>query len=202
MNGVLQILEMIGERAAPEDRELAEKGTKAGQALLRILNGVLDYTKLSHGVASLNPTAVEVSEVCRVAIDLHIAAAATKGIDLRSRLDLPATGESQVLVDEVKLFEIVNNLVANALKFTRAGFVELAVHLSLASPSQFPKAMLHVKVSDSGPGIAPGELERIFVPFYQVEAGPDRRAGGIGLGLSIVKDLVAALSGEIYVESA
>jgi CheY-like chemotaxis protein len=201
MNGVLQILEVVGEHAGPEDRALTEKGRKAGQALLRILNSILDYAKLSHGAATLNPTAIDASEFCRGAIDLHSAAAATKGIELRSRLDLPATGESQVLVDEVKLFEIVNNLVANALKFTRAGFVELGVHLGLASPSQFPKATLHVQVSDSGPGIAQADLDKVFVPFFQVDGGPDRRAGGIGLGLSIVKDLVTALSGEIQVES-
>jgi signal transduction histidine kinase/CheY-like chemotaxis protein len=201
MNGVLQILEVVGERAAPEDRALAEKGIKAGQALLRILNSILDYTKLSQGAVRLNPTAIAVSEVCRVAIDLHSAAAATKGIELRSRLDLPATGESQVLVDEVKLFEIVNNLVANAIKFTRGGFVEMAVHLSLDSPSQLPRAILHLQVTDSGPGIAQGDLDKVFVPFYQVDGGPDRRAGGIGLGLSIVKDLVAALSGQVEVES-
>jgi len=109
MNGVLQILELVGEHAGAEDRALTEKGRKAGQALLRILNSILDYAKLTHGTTSLNPTAIDVSEVCRVAVDLHSAAAVTKGIELRSRLDLPATGESQVLIDEVKLFEIVNN---------------------------------------------------------------------------------------------
>ena len=201
MNGVLQILEMVGEHAGPDDRALIDKGRKAGQALLRIMNSILDYAKLSHGAASLNPTAIDVSEVCQIAIDLHIAAATAKGIELRSRLDLPASGESQVLIDEVKLFEIVNNLVSNALKFTRAGFVELGVHLSLASPSQFPDATLNIRVSDSGPGISQSDQDKVFVPFFQVDGGPDRSAGGIGLGLSIVKDLVAALSGEIRVES-
>ena len=201
MNGVLQILEMVGEHAGPEDQALIEKGRKAGQALLRILNSILDYAKLSHGAAGVTPTAIDVSDVCRIAIDLHIAAATTRGIELRSRLDLPASGESHVLVDEVKLFEIVNNLVSNALKFTRAGFVELGVHLSLSSPSAFPDAVLHIEVKDTGPGIAQGDLDKVFVPFFQVDGGPDRRAGGIGLGLSIVKDLVAALSGQIRVES-
>jgi len=134
MNGVLQILDMVGQKAAPDDQALIEKGRKAGQALLRILNAILDYSKLAQGKTALHPTAIDVSEVCRIAIDLHSAAATTKGIELRSRLDLPATGESRMLVDEVKLFEIVNNLVSNALKFTREGFVELGVHLSV-SPS-------------------------------------------------------------------
>jgi signal transduction histidine kinase len=148
-----------------------------------------------------NATAIEVSEICQVAIDLHSAAAAAKGIELRSRLDLPATGESRVLVDEVKLFEIVNNLVANAIKSTRSGFEELGVHLSRSSPLPFPQATLNVEVRDSGPGIAAGDLPKVFVPFYQVDGGPDRRSGGIGLGLSIVKDLVVTLSGTIDVDS-
>ncbi len=201
MNGVLQILEMVGEHASPDDRVLIDKGRKAGQALLRILNSILDYSKLSHGADGVAPTAIDVSDVCRVAMDLHIAAATTKGIELRSRLDLPASGESQVLVDEVKLFEIVNNLVSNAIKFTRDGVVELGVHLGPSSSSELPNAMLNIDVKDSGPGIAQGDLAKVFVPFFQVDGGPDRRAGGIGLGLSIVKDLVAALSGQIQVET-
>ena len=161
-----------------------------------------DVTVAENGVAAVvNPTAIDVPDVCRIAIDLHTAAATAKGIDLRLRLDLPASGESQVMVDEVKLFEIVNNLVSNALKFTHSGFVELAVHLSLASPSQFPDAVLNIQVSDSGPGISQSDRDKVFVPFFQVDDGSDRRTGGIGLGLSIVKDLVSILSGTITVES-
>lgn len=201
MNGVLQILEVVGQKAGPDDQALVEKGRKAGQALLRILNSILDYSKLAHGATAIHATPIEVSEVCRIAIDLHTAAAATKGIELRSRLDLPATGESRVLVDEVKLFEIVNNLVSNALKFTRDGFVELGVHLSLSPTREYPQAVLNIDVRDTGPGIARDDLDKVFVAFFQVDSGPDRRAGGIGLGLSIVKDLVTALSGQIHVES-
>jgi two-component system, sensor histidine kinase len=177
------------------------QGRNSGQALLRILNSLLDYSQLSQGAAIDNPTAIDVSDVCRIAIDLHTAAATAKGIELRSRLDLPASGDSQVMVDEVKLFEIVNNLVSNALKFTQSGYVELVVHLSLSTPSQFPDAVLNIQVSDSGPGISQSDSEKVFVPFFQIDAGSDRKTGGIGLGLSIVKELVSVLSGRIDVES-
>jgi signal transduction histidine kinase/DNA-binding NarL/FixJ family response regulator len=201
MNGVLQILELVGERVGGPDRVLIEKGRRSGHALLRILNSILDYTQLSHGASAVKPTTIDIADVCNVAIDLHSAAATAKGIDLRLRLDLPAGGESQVTVDEVKLFEIINNLVSNALKFTTSGHVELAVHLGLSVPSTYPSATLHVRVSDSGPGIPPALADRVFVPFYQVDGTSNRAAGGIGLGLAIVKELVTTMSGEIEVDS-
>ncbi len=102
MNGVLQILEVISGHVGAEDRALIDKGRNAGQALLRVLNGILDYAKPSDGVVVLNATAVDISEACRTVIDLHVAVAATKGIDLLSRLDLPPEGYSTIVVDEVK----------------------------------------------------------------------------------------------------
>ncbi len=81
------------------------------------------------------------------------------------------------------------------------GYVELAVHLSMAGPSQFPDAVLNIQVSDSGPGISQSDRDKVCVPFFQVDDGSDRRTGGIGLGLSIVKDLVSVLAGRIIVDS-
>jgi CheY-like chemotaxis protein len=167
------------------------------------LNGILDYTKLSHGGTSPESKPVDISEVCRTTIELHSAAAVTKGLELRSRLDLPADGASHILSDEVKLFEIVNNLLSNALKFTRSGFVELQVQLVMLRPETLPKALLNIQVRDSGPGIPPRDHAKVFMPFFQGEgsAGEHTRAGGTGLGLSIVKELVASLDGEIQLES-
>jgi signal transduction histidine kinase/CheY-like chemotaxis protein len=201
MNGVLQILDVVGEHVGPEDRELIDKGRKSGQALMRVLNSILDYSRVSHGASELDVTAIDVAECCSTVIDLHAAAATTKGIELRSRLDLPPGGESQVLVDEVKLFEIINNLISNALKFTDTGFVELTVRLSLASPSHLPSATLRVRVQDSGWGIPKQDLDRVFMPFFQRHEPPRRPPGGTGLGLSIVKRLIETMHGQIEVES-
>lgn len=203
MNGVLQILDVVGEHVNEEDRALIDKGRKAGNALLRILNSILDYSKLAQAGADVNVSRIDVVDVCRTVAELHSAAAAAKGIDLRPRLDLPPTGESFVLLDEVKLFEIINNLVSNALKFTSSGFVELVVGLSLPSTSVLPRARVDIRVSDSGCGICKDDLDKIFLPFYQRrhhdgDAGPR----GTGLGLSIVKQLVQTLGGEIRVESS
>jgi signal transduction histidine kinase/ActR/RegA family two-component response regulator len=202
MTGVLQILDLVGGHVGPEDRALIDKGRNAGHALLRILNSILDYAKLAQGGAGVDLKTVDISEICGTAVDLHTAVAATKGIELRSRLDLPAGAGSKILTDEVKLFEIVNNLLSNALKFTAAGFVELQVELEMLSPPRLPKALLSIRVRDSGPGIAAHEKEKIFMPFFQGDGGPGHRHfGGTGLGLSIVKELVDVLDGEIRVES-
>ena len=127
-------------------------------------------------------------ERCRVA---H-RGSGSQGNDLRSRLDLPSTGDSFVFVDEVKLFEIINNLVSNALKFTPRGIVELVVGLSVPSASALPLATLDIRVSDSGHGIAENELDKVFLPFYQRNHAGDSTSRGTGLGLSIVKQLVQA----------
>jgi len=201
MNGVLQILEVVGEHVGPEDRALIDKARNAGHALLRILNRILDYSRLSHGARGIDVTSVDIADVCRTAIELHVAAASTRSIDLRSRLDLPPSGGSHVFTDEVKLFEIVNNLLSNALKFTRAGFVELKVQLRPTDASLLPAAVLDLYVQDSGPGIPVDDLDKVFVPFFQGRGDWIGHRGGTGLGLSIVKELVSLLNGRIAVES-
>lgn len=201
MNGVLQILDVVGEHVASNDRALIDKGRVAGQALLSILNRILDYASLSHGVADIDLAPIDVADVCTTAIDLHMAAASTKGVELRSRLDLPPTGESKVLADEVKLFEIVNNLLSNALKFTSRGSVELDVCLALREPVRWPMAELTIHIRDSGPGIPARDHERIFLPFFQRADDSGHRLGGTGLGLSIVKELVDKLGGRIALTS-
>lgn len=200
MNGVLQILELVGVNADPTQKELIDKGRSAGQALLRILNNILDYTKLSHGASAVAPSIIRVTDVCQTVIDLYAQAATSRGIELRSRLDVPQDASS-MLVDEVKLFEIINNLVSNALKFTQAGFVELEVQLHVRDAKALPHATLHLQVRDSGPGLSDEEKAKVFLPFFQVTSGSTRSIGGTGLGLSIVKELVALMKGSIELTS-
>jgi len=201
MNGVLQILDVVGEHANEDDRALIDKGRKAGQALLRILNSILDFSKLAHGATVLKIASVDIVDVCRTVYELHAAAAITKGVELRSRLDLPPTGQSSVLTDEVKLFEIVNNLASNALKFTDAGYVELHVGLQVHTSGAFSQARINVRVADTGSGISSEDLDKIFLPFIQ-RGHSSKTAGGTGLGLSITQQLVQVLGGEIKVESS
>ncbi len=200
MNGVLQILEVISKDASQENRILIQKGRSAGQALMRILNSILDYTKLAHGAKTLTVTVVSLQDVCTTVIDLHAAAASAKGISLQSRLDL-VPHLAYVEVDEVKLFEVVNNLVSNAIKFTASGQVELSVQIAAQEGADLPQAALHIQVRDTGPGISETQQSKVFLPFYQADTGATRTTGGTGLGLSIVKELVDVLGGKINLSS-
>ena len=199
MNGVLQILELISDRASNSDRELIDKGQKAGHALLRILNGILDYAKLSHDGVTVRPTVTDLREICRTAAQLHEATAAVKALVLVADLDLPSEHAAHVLVDAVKLLEIINNLVANAIKFTVSGRVELLIKLVDGSVGR-PGSNLLLTVTDSGPGMETHELRQAFTPFFRSESAA-RRAGGTGLGLAIVEQLVTEMKGNVQAES-
>jgi signal transduction histidine kinase/CheY-like chemotaxis protein len=200
MNGVLQILESVAKKATPEDRALLEKAHNAGHALLRILNGILEYTKLSQGDCEARRSIISIPDVVRTVKELHVAAATSKGLSLNTRLDL-VPSVTNVLVDEVKLFEILNNLTGNAVKFTETGFVEVSSRLEARPGESLPKAFLHLQVRDTGKGIRGDDLAKVFTPFFQGDSGADRRAGGIGLGLAIVHGLVNAMGGRIEISS-
>ena len=105
------------------------------------------------------------------------------------------------MVDEVKLFEIINNLLSNALKFTESGFVSLNVQLTLLSLAELPRAKLEIHVRDSGPGIPVADRTNVFVPFFQRNDDPKQHVGGTGLGLAIVKELVSLLGGQVHLDS-
>lgn len=201
MNGVIQILDEVARTARPDDKEMIDKGRAAGQSLLKVLDGILTYAALSQGKAKVERGAVDLTEMCRTAVSLLEPAAATNSVTLHLRLDL-APESSRVLVDEVKLFQILTNLLSNAVKFTKGGMVQLSVHLTSSDSDPFPEAVLCIDVRDTGIGIAKEHHADIFKPFYQVQGGANRAVGGTGLGLAIVKDLIAVMGGTVKMASA
>ncbi len=201
MNGVIQILDEVARTARTEDRHMIDQGRAAGQSLLRVLDGILTYTALSQGRAKVEPARVELPDVCKTALSLLEPAAAANDVVLQLRLDL-ACESSCVLVDEVKLFQILTNLLSNGIKFAKGGMVQLSVHLASQNEAPLPHASLCIEVRDTGIGIAREHHEEIFQPFYQVRSDASRPVGGTGLGLAIVRDLAVAMGGEIAVASA
>jgi signal transduction histidine kinase/CheY-like chemotaxis protein len=200
MNGVLQILDAVASEASQANRDLIKQGRIAGQALVRILNSILDYTKLVHGKGTVEPRVVSLEEVCDTVIDLHTAAAAAKGISIRCRLDV-VPDLAFIEIDDVKLFEVINNLVSNAIKFTSSGMVELLVQVERRKDVDLPQATLGIQIRDTGPGIPEAIQSKVFLPFFQGDSGSTRITGGTGLGLSIVSELVGLLGGVVSLSS-
>ena len=199
--GLIQIIDLVGASASAADRKLISKAKASGAALLNLLNGVLDYSALTTAGASrvvLAPT--DLTAVCTTALSLHMAAISVKGLELRTRMDLGPT-DVRVMTDGVLLFEIINNLMSNAIKFTDSGFLDLTVELRASPTSPSPLAMFRVEVVDTGIGISEENIQQIFAPFYQVDTSTSRKVGGTGLGLSIVKGLVDSLGGTITATS-
>ncbi|HEY0646513.1 ATP-binding protein [Phenylobacterium sp.] len=167
---------------------------KAAQALLSIVNDVLDFSKLEAGQVTLRLQPVDPSRLMADALHLFEQQAAIKGVSLEfsPQADLPKC----LLLDEDRMRQILLNLVSNAVKFTDRGAIRLAAAYD-------PEASrLDVSVTDSGPGMDAEQMDMLFRRFSQVDASSTRRFGGTGLGLAISKGLVEAMGGEIGVRSS
>lgn len=168
----------------------------SGEALLEIINEILDYAKLDHGKLSIELRPTLVRETVSSVADMLKARAADKGTGLQVRL--PDSLRCPVIEsDPTRLRQVLLNLVSNAVKFTNGGMVTISVLELQRGRSQ----VLRFEVSDTGIGIDENGLKRLFQPFSQVDASISRRYGGTGLGLAISKEIVERLGGTIGVRS-
>jgi len=178
---------------------------QSGEHLHTLFNQVLDLAKIEAGRITLTKTTFEPMQMIRDLGDMFALKAAEKG--LQFTVDYDVDLPRMLYADEVKLRQVLMNLLSNAMKFTAAGQVTLSVRRQdaggtlPAETAQHPAACrLHVAVSDTGPGIAPHEMDTLFEVFAQTASG--RRAKeGTGLGLSISRKLVQLMGGDIQVES-
>ncbi|MBK1646734.1 hypothetical protein CKO25_19245 [Thiocapsa imhoffii] len=201
MNGVIGMLELLSHRPLnPDDRALLAVARTSGDSLLRVINDILDYSKIESGRIELEQIAFDLNQVAREVTAIFTASAQSKGLKLTWAI---APGLPHRLVgDPYRLRQILTNILGNAVKFSDQGTVTLA--LSAASPPD--QAVGHVvwiclEVSDTGIGIKPDELDRLFQPFVQADGSTSRRFGGSGLGLAISKNLIEHMGGDIAVES-
>ena len=165
---------------------------QAGRLLLGLVNDVLDFSKIEAGKLTLQAQDTLLHEVIQQATDLVGQQARDKGLALVISRD-PGVAE-RWLVDGLRLGQVLVNLLTNAVKFTEQG----GVHLGIGAD----EAGLRLRVEDTGSGMDPAQLERLFQPFEQGDASRTRRVGGTGLGLSICKRLVDLMGGRIDVHSA
>ena len=197
LNGIIGMSRLLGEtRLDDEQREYCDTTIEAAETLLTIINDILDFSKVEAGALELERVPMQLEALVEGALDLMASKATEKGLELTSGIGegVPAG----ILGDPLRLKQVLLNLLNNAVKFTNSGEVVLAVEL--AQPG--PKPVLKVSVRDTGIGIPPDRMDRLFRSFSQVDASTTRRYGGTGLGLAISKKLVELMGGEIRVESA
>ena len=201
MNGALGMLNLLlRTQLTPRQLDYASKARTAAQALLGVINDVLDFSKVEAGKMELDPHRFVLSDFMRELAVILSANVGSKDVEVLFRLDprLPPA----LVGDATRLRQVLLNLAGNALKFTDRGEVVLALALlGEERGGPMPKVRLHFEVSDTGIGIPADKLEDIFVGFSQAEQSTSRRYGGTGLGLAISRRLVALMGGELRVDS-
>jgi CheY-like chemotaxis protein/anti-sigma regulatory factor (Ser/Thr protein kinase) len=192
MNGVLGMAQALSSTALePGQRRMVDVIRDSGTTLLTILNDILDMSKIEAGRMELESIPFEPAALARAVRDLFDQRASEKGVLLRS--EIGPGGEQWRMGDPARLRQIVFNLVSNALKFTEDGTVTVRI---TGTPTH-----LVIAVADTGIGIAPDRLGRLFAKFTQADSSHTRLYGGTGLGLSISKAIAEQMGGDILVDS-
>ena len=197
MNGVVGMAELLcGTDLTEEQRLFAETIRSSGEALLTIINDVLDYSKIEAGHLVLHPEPFDLERLIHETAILLQPQARAGGIELLTDYDMFLP--TRFVGDPGRLRQVLTNLMGNAVKFTKAGQVLVRVVGADLGPET---ARLHITVEDTGIGIAADQLDRIFGEFTQVDDASNRRYEGTGLGLAITRRLIERMEGEIWVDS-
>ncbi|MBM3787488.1 MAG: response regulator [Acidobacteria bacterium] len=194
LHGVLGLQRLLLDgKIQGEDRRHLELAQDSAQTLMNLLNDILDFSKVEANKLELSPVVFDPRHLVESVVSLFAPAAGEKGlrIDWQSGDSIP----SWVSADELRLRQILTNLISNAVKFTEAGGVRIDV--GMQNPNQ-----LLISVTDTGPGIPYGAHLRIFEPFRQADGSSSRKHGGTGLGLAISARLAGALGGRLWLENS
>lgn len=194
LNGVLGMASLLGEELTkPEQVEKLNVLENSAKILTSMVNNILDFSKIEAGEVELDCAPLNLIDLVRSSCSVLEMSAREKGIEiiLEASQQLPTS----VLLDEVKIRQILLNLLSNAIKFTETGMVSVFLEYEREN------SLALLKVKDTGIGIEKEKLKRIFEPFAQAGADIVRKYGGTGLGLHIVKEFVDAMGGTIDVRS-
>jgi signal transduction histidine kinase/DNA-binding response OmpR family regulator len=197
MNAVIGMTSLLlSTELTAEQLEYVETVRSSGDALLEIINDILDYSKIEAGRVRMESVDFSPKRVTEEAVELFAEAAANKGVELI--LDVEPDIPSYVVGDPGRLRQVVLNLVGNAIKFTDSGEVVVRV---CTREAKGPGVLLRFEVSDTGIGLSAEEKAQVFSTYSQVDSSTTRRYGGTGLGLAIALMLVQLMGGEVGVES-
>jgi signal transduction histidine kinase/CheY-like chemotaxis protein len=197
MNGVLGAAELlIATPLSTEQQSYVRIAHRSATALLRLIDDVLDISRIEAGKFTLTPSEVDLRSLVDEAVELVAISVRDKAVRVSSEVS-PRVAPC-VVTDPLRLRQLLVNLLHNAGKFTERGSVRLSVTVLSESDNA---QLVRFSVRDTGAGIAPEQLESIFNAFMQVDSSSTRRHGGSGLGLALVKELAALMKGRVHVES-
>ncbi|MBK0381011.1 hybrid sensor histidine kinase/response regulator [Mucilaginibacter segetis] len=197
MNGVMGMATLLGSTPLNhEQQEYTETIKNCGDTLLNVINDILDFSKIESGNMELDEQDFDLRDCIENVLDVFAEKAARSNLDLVYQVEhsVPA----QIITDPLRLKQVLINLVGNAVKFTAHGEVFICVKLK---SDEKDKLELLFEVRDTGIGIPPNKLNRLFKAFSQVDSSTTRKYGGTGLGLAISEKLVALMGGQISVKS-
>jgi len=197
MNGVVGMAELLCDTHLTEDQRLfAETIKSSGEALLVIINDILDYSKIEAEKLTLYPEPFDMERVIHEVAMLLQPGARARGLDIL--IDFDMFLPTRFVGDPGRLRQVLTNLMGNAVKFTKAGHVLVRV---VGFEAEDGRQHLHITVEDTGIGIAAEHLDHIFGEFNQVEDAANRKFEGTGLGLAITRRLIERMGGAVWVDS-
>jgi two-component system, sensor histidine kinase and response regulator len=197
MNGILGMTELLLEsELTTEQRESGELVKSSTESLMRVINDILDYSKIESGKFDLDPIEFRIRDLVEDTLKVLAIRAHQKGLELACDIDPDVPG--RVVGDPGRLRQVLTNLVGNAVKFTERGEIVIYTRLRGQSANEYD---VEFAVADTGIGIAADKQRLIFEPFAQADGSTTRRYGGTGLGLTISSRIVALMGGEIAIES-
>ena len=197
LNGLMGMLQLIRmDPSLEEQEEYLEIASASANALLHVLNDILDYSKIEAGAVSIQKNLFDIRQVVQEVVMLYGVSASQKGPGLNVRIQDQVP--EMVIGDGVRVRQVLSNLVGNAVKFTKKGGVTIEIYLSERTREA---ANVRFAVRDTGIGISEENLEKLFLRFIQIDDTNTRVYGGTGLGLAISKQLVERMGGHIGVIS-
>jgi PAS domain S-box-containing protein len=198
LGAILGFTELLREsKLGQEHREYLEVITRSGHALTRVIDDILDISKVEAGKLEIEMITFRFDELLNEVIALFGDKAKGKGIFLKIRPEQKVP--KAVVADPTRLRQILINIIGNAVKFTSRGGVEVSIEVQNDSSG---KHRIVIEVSDSGPGMSPDQQRRLFQPFMQADSSTNRQFGGTGLGLVLSQKLAQALGGTVRVKSS
>ena len=197
LNGVIGFTDILSETSLTAvQKQYVESANVSGRNLLRIINDILDLSKVEAGMMELDIVRTDIYELIANSVDIVKLSAGRKKLELLLYID-PALPRN-IFVDPVRLSQILSNLLSNAIKFTEDGEVELQV---IYRPANSERGSVHFSIRDTGIGITSEQKKKLFKAFSQADSSMTRKFGGTGLGLTISQRIAEMMGGRIEFES-